>query len=86
MHTHPRVAGVSTRGRPRGSLVDPRRISLLIEASADERLNSFADAAGTSRSGLIQWLIERTAADEAGRPVGWKVDHPREEELPIDSP
>ncbi len=77
---------MSTRGRPRGSLVAPRRISLLIEASADERLNSLVDAAGTSRSGLIQWLIDRVEVDAHGKPVGWDAEHPRDEELPIESP
>lgn len=77
---------MSTRGRPRGSLVDVRRISLLIEADADERINDLADATGTSRSGLIQWLVEHVEVDERGKPVGWDAEHPRDEELPIDSP
>ena len=77
---------MSTRGRPRGSLVDVRRISLLIEAGADERINNLASAVGTSRSGLIQWLVEHVEVDAHGKPVGWDAEHPREEELPIESP
>ncbi len=83
MYTPHIVSGMNTRGRPRGSLVDVRRISLLIEASADERLNDLAEAAKTSRSGLIQWLVEHVEADAQGKPVGWDAAHPHDEELPI---
>ena len=44
-----------------------------------------ADAAGTTRSALAQWLIERVPVDHAGRPEGWEKDHPRDEELPINT-
>lgn len=77
---------MSKRGRPRGSLVNVRRISLLIEADADERINTLAAAVGSSRSALIQWLVEHVDTDAHGKPVGWDAEHPRAEELPIANP
>lgn len=73
------------RHRDRGSLVDARKVGLWIEGPADERLTALADAADTTRSALTQWLIERADVDADGVPVGWLNDHPREEELPIDT-
>lgn len=75
----------NVRRRDRGSLVDARKVGLWIEGPADERLTALADAADTTRSALTQWLIERADADADGVPVGWLNDHPREEELPIDT-
>ena len=72
--------------RPRGSLVEPRKVGIWLETRVDDRLNQLAAAAGTSKSAITQWLIERVELDADGRPVGWDADHPREEELPIDSP
>lgn len=75
----------NVRRRGRGSLVDARKVGLWIEGPADERLTALADAADTTRSALTQWLIERADVDADGVPVGWLNDHPREEELPIDT-
>ncbi|NTW40840.1 MAG: hypothetical protein HGA44_13330 [Cellulomonadaceae bacterium] len=77
---------MNARPRLRSSLVEPRRLGLWVERSADERLTAMAASVGTTKSALMQWLIEQAPADEAGRPVGWEAAHPREEELPIESP
>lgn len=75
----------NVRRRDRGSLVDARKVGLWIEGPADERLTALADAVDTTRSALTQWLIERADVDADGVPAGWLNDHPREEELPIDT-
>lgn len=80
-----RLVLMNARGRERGSLVEARKVGLWFEARADARLTALATAAGTSRSALAQWLIERVEQDPAGRPVGWAESHPHEEELPIDT-
>jgi len=80
------VASMNAQPRPRGSLVAPRRIGLWVEGSADERLTAMAAAVGTTKSAMMQWLIEQPEVDPAGRPHGWDADHPRTEELPINSP
>ena len=77
---------MNARRRERGSLVEARKVGLWFEAGADARLSELANAAGTTRSALAQWLIEHAPVDVDGRPVGWERDHPREEELPIDTP
>ena len=76
---------MASNRRPRGSLVDPRKIGLTVEKRSDERLTSAAAAARTTRAALAQWLIDRMAVDEHGVPVGWWDDHqrPNELELPI---
>lgn len=80
-----RLVLVNARRRDRGSLVEARKVGLWFEADADARLTDLADAAGTTRSALAQWLIERADVDPSGVPAGWHEDHPRDEELPIDT-
>ncbi len=80
------LAVMNAQTRPRGSLVEPRRVGLWVERTADERLTSMARAVGATKSALMQWLIEQAEVDPAGRPVGWESEHPRAEELPIESP
>lgn len=77
---------MNAQPRTRGSLVEPRRLGLWVERSADERLTAMAKTVGTTKSALMQWLIEQAAVDPSGRPIGWESDHPRAEELPIESP
>lgn len=77
---------MNAQTRPRGSLVEPRRVGLWVERTADERLAAMASAVGATKSALMQWLIEQAEVDPTGRPVGWESDHPRAEELPIESP
>ena len=80
-----RLVLVNARRRERGSLVEARKVGLWFEADADARLTDLAEAAGTTRSALAQWLIERAAVDTNGMPAGWQEDHRRDEELPIDT-
>ena len=80
-----RLVLMNARRRERGSLVEARKVGLWFESDADARLSDLADAAGTTRSALAQWLIERVPVDHAGRPEGWEKDHPRDEELPINT-
>jgi|GEM_PF-3342911 len=77
---------MNAQPRHRGSLVEPRRVGLWVERSADERLTAMASAVGATKSALMQWLIEQADVDPAGRPIGWEFDHPRDQELPIESP
>jgi len=74
-----------TRRRPRGSLVEPRRVTLTLEAQADEALVREAEQLGVTKSALAQWLIETIPRDEHGVPAGWTEAHRRDEELPLDS-
>ncbi len=85
MSTPSSVGLVNIQPRQRGSLVDPRRLGLWVERSADERLTAMAGSVGATKSALMQWLIEQADVDAAGRPRGWDSDHPRAEELPLDS-
>jgi hypothetical protein len=71
--------------RPRGSLVEPRRAAIWIEARVDDDLTVLAGRIGTTRSGLMQWLLESVRLDEHGIPVGWADTHPSEAQLPIDA-
>jgi hypothetical protein len=73
---------MASRRRPRGSLVDVQQVALGFEAAANARLTALAAAAGTTKSALAQWLVERVPVDERGVPLGWEEDHPRDE-LPI---
>lgn len=75
---------MNVRRRDRGSLIEARKVGLWFEADADARLSHLATAAGTTRSALAQWLIERVPVDRGGIPVGWEEDNPRDKELPID--
>ena len=59
-------------------MIDPVRVNLMIEAAAWDRITSMATAAGTSRSGIIQWLVDNAQTDAQGRIVGWP-----DEELPM---
>lgn len=74
-------AHTNARTRPRSSLVEPRRLGLWVERSADERLAQMAASVGTTKSALMQRLIEQAPVDEAGRPLGWPVDQAVQEEL-----
>lgn len=76
---------MAPRRRPRGSLADPRKVGLWIEAVADDQLTELATSVGATRSEFTQWLVERVQKDAEGRPIGWDEDHPPIEELPIDS-
>ena len=68
----------ATIQRPRGSLKDRVRVSLTVESESWDRLGVMAAAAGTSRSGIMQWLVDHAETDEQGHLIGW-----RDEELPM---
>ncbi len=74
---------VNVRRRERGSLENSRKVALWFEAEANSRLTAIANAAGTTRSALAQWLIDQAEVDEDGVPIGWADAHPKLEELPI---
>ncbi|MFD1101599.1 hypothetical protein ACFQ23_05635 [Schaalia naturae] len=73
---------MTVRRRPRGSLVEPRRVGLTLEAGAIDALVDLAAKLGVTQSALAQWLIENVQLDEDGIPVGWDETH-LDEELPI---
>lgn len=79
------LAGMSVniRRRERGSLENSKKVALWFEADANSRLTAIANAAGTTRSALAQWLIDEVEVDEDGVPQGWADAHPKLEELPI---
>lgn len=74
---------VAIRRRERGSLENSKKVALWFEADANSRLTKIANAAGTTRSALAQWLIDQVEVDEEGIPLGWAEAHPKLEELPI---
>ena len=76
---------VNIRRRGRGSLVNSKKVALWFEADANSRLTAIANAAGTTRSALAQWLIDEVEVDEDGVPHGWADAHPKLEELPINA-
>ena len=79
------LAGMSVniRRRESGSLENSKKVALWFEADANSRLTAIANAAGTTRSALAQWLIDEVEVDEDGAPQGWADAHPKLEELPI---
>ena len=81
------LAGMSVniRRRERGSLENSKKVALWFEADANSRLTAIANAAGTTRSALAQWLIDEVEVDEDGVPHGWADAHPELEELPINA-
>ncbi|MFC2777608.1 MAG: hypothetical protein ACFN4K_05980 [Pauljensenia sp.] len=74
---------MTVRKRPRGSLVEPRRVGLTLEADAIDALVDLAAKLGVTQSALAQWLIENVQLDEDGIPVGWWDETHLDEELPI---
>ena len=74
---------VNIRRRERGSLDNSKKVALWFEADANSRLTAIANAAGTTRSALAQWLIDQVEVDDDGVPLGWAEEHPKLEELPI---
>ena len=76
---------VNIRRRERGSLENSKKVALWFEADANSRLTAIANAAGTTRSALAQWLIDEVEVDEDGVPHGWADAHPKLEELPINA-
>jgi len=76
---------MATQRRPRGSLNEPRKVGLWLEAVADDRLTELATSVGATRSAFTQWLVEHVPLDNDGHPAGWDDDHPHDEELPINS-
>lgn len=79
------VDSMNVRRRPRGSLVEPRRVTVTLEAEWDEYLVKLANHLTTTKSALTQWLIASAELDERGFPVGWPEEPRRDGELPIDS-
>ena len=77
------VMSVAIRRRERGSLDNSKKVALWFEADANSRLTAIANAAGTTRSALAQWLIDQVEVDDDGVPLGWAEEHPKLEELPI---
>jgi hypothetical protein len=77
---------VTTRRRPRGTLVKPRRVLFTLEEQADRHLLELAEQLGTSKSALAQWLIDNIEVDGRGVPRGWSAEYPStQQELPINA-
>ena len=69
--------------RPRGSLVEPKKVLLTLEGSADNRLSQLAGQLGVTKSALAQFLIETVELDERSRVAGFPRPATRQEEFDI---
>lgn len=65
--------------RPVGSMHEPRRLNLRVEAAAGDRLKHLADTNRLSQSALLEWLVMNVKTDHTGRIDALRRD---QEELP----
>lgn len=79
------MGAMEIKRRPHGSLVGGRKVGLWLEAEADAHLTALSNSVGTTRSAVVQWLIESASLDDKGKLAGWKENPPHEEELPLDT-